>query len=97
LQLYAGPAITRAMPPEPDLRRKRLLWRASHRGVREMDLIFGGFVAARLQAFSGDDLDELERLIDLPDQDLYAWITRQTPVPDARRSAMLDALIAYRP
>ena len=80
-----------------DDRRKRLLWRASHRGVREMDLLFGGFVARGLARFSDNELEELEALIDLPDQDLYAWITGAEPVPDARRSVMLDALIAFRP
>ena len=80
-----------------DDRRKRLLWRASHRGVREMDLLFGGFVARGLARFSDNELEELEALIDLPDQDLYAWITGQAAVPEANRSTMLDALIAFRP
>ncbi|HQX85830.1 MAG TPA: succinate dehydrogenase assembly factor 2, partial [Aestuariivirga sp.] len=34
-------------PAEPiELRRKRLLWRSSHRGIREMDLLMGGFARA---------------------------------------------------
>ena len=80
-----------------DHRRRRLLWRASHRGVREMDVLFGGFVAARLASFDESDLKQLETLIDVPDHDLYAWITGQEAVPEVLRSAMLDAMIAFRP
>jgi antitoxin CptB len=97
LQLNHRAAIKPAMPAEPDARRKRLLWRASHRGVREMDLLLGGFVARGLDRFSDSEVAALEQLIDLPDQDLYAWITGQAPAPEAQRSALLDALIAFRP
>ena len=31
-----------------DHRRKQLLYRANHRGIKEMDLILGGFATARL-------------------------------------------------
>jgi len=44
-----------------DTRRKRLLWRASHRGIREMDLILGGFATARIDTMTPAELDQLGR------------------------------------
>lgn len=58
-----------------DDRRKRLLFRCWHRGTREMDLILGRFADAEIGNLSEDDLTELERLLDVPDPDLYAAIT----------------------
>jgi len=78
-------------------RRKRLLWRASHRGIREMDLILGGFAGARIAAMTQAELDQLEAVIELPDQELLAWATRQEPVPVHLRSPLLDEILDFRP
>jgi antitoxin CptB len=62
-------------------RRRKLLFRSWHRGIREMDLIMGGFADATIAEMSDSDLDELERLLDVPDQIIYAWITGDEPIP----------------
>lgn len=63
-----------------DVRRKRLLFRCWHRGTREMDLILGRFADARIADLSDAEVDELEKLLDLPDADLYAALTGARPV-----------------
>lgn len=65
-----------------DARRRRLLFRATHRGTHENDLMIGGFVRTHLAAFSAEDFDVLEALLDLPDTDLADWLTGRRPVPD---------------
>jgi antitoxin CptB len=80
-----------------DITRKRLLWRATHRGIKEMDLIAGGFAAARLASMSDDELREFESLMELPDQDLLSWATKQNDVPATLQSALLQELISFRP
>jgi antitoxin CptB len=64
-----------------DLRRRKLLFRSWHRGLREMDLIMGGFADARVEGLNEGELTEFERLIDVPDRDLLAWITGEEAVP----------------
>ena len=61
-----------------DDRRKRLLFRCWHRGTREMDLILGRFADAEIASLSDDELAQLERLIEVPDPDLYAALTGDT-------------------
>jgi antitoxin CptB len=65
-----------------DLRRRELLFRCWHRGMREMDLIMGRFADSALAELSDDELADLERLIDLPDRDLLAWVTGEVAVPN---------------
>jgi antitoxin CptB len=78
--------------PEPallDLRRRRLLFRATHRGTHETDLLVGGFVASRIHSLTPAEMDALEAVMELPDPDLADWLTGRLPVPDEVASPML--------
>ncbi len=79
--------------PTPALtRRRRLLFRATHRGSHETDILLGGFVSARLHTFTDFDIDALEEIMELPDSDLADWLTGRRPVPPDADSPMLRAL-----
>jgi antitoxin CptB len=54
-----------------DARRKRLLFRCWHRGTKEMDYILGRFADAHIADLSEEEVADFERLIELPDPDLY--------------------------
>ena len=79
-----------------DNRRKRLLFRCWHRGTREMDLILGRFADAEIATLADDELDELERLIEVPDPDLYAALTGARPLPQGYAPALLNRIRAFR-
>jgi antitoxin CptB len=83
--------------PETQIRRKRLLWRATHRGIKEMDLILGGFVTRNLDGFSDAEIAELERIMDIPDQDMLSWATKQASIPAEQASPLLARILAYTP
>jgi antitoxin CptB len=68
-------------PEALDQRRRRLLFRATHRGTRENDILFGGFVSARLADFTTEDLAALEELLEIPDPQLADWLTGRAPMP----------------
>jgi antitoxin CptB len=68
-------------PEALDQRRRRLLFRATHRGTREADLLVGGFVAARLAGFTDGELSALEEILELPDPLLADWLTGRAPLP----------------
>ena len=63
-----------------DPRRRRLLFRAWHRGTREMDLLMGSFADASLKQMSEDDLVVFEALCEVPDRDIFAWLTGKEEV-----------------
>jgi antitoxin CptB len=65
----------------PDIRRRRLLFRATHRGTFENDLMIGGFVRAHLVSLTETDLDALEAVMEMPDTDLADWLTGRVPIP----------------
>jgi antitoxin CptB len=75
-----------------DTRRRRLLFRAWRRGVREMDLIVGRFADAHIAAFDAAGLDDFERLIEAPNAELYAWVLGAEAVPAIYDTAVLAKL-----
>ncbi len=81
--------MTESDPALLDTRRRRLLYRATHRGTHENDLLIGGFVASRLAQFTDSELAELEDLLELPDPDLNNWLTGRRPIPPEADTAML--------
>lgn len=78
-----------------DVRRKRVLYRACHRGFKEADLLLGGFARARLADMSAAELDAFEALLALPDPDLFAWIKGGAAAPAELEGPLLDALRAF--
>lgn len=78
--------------PDLETRRKRLRYRAWHRGFKEADLIMGRFADARLDDLSEIDLTEFERLLDAPDQEVYGWIIGRAEAPDNYKTPLLSEL-----
>jgi antitoxin CptB len=74
---------------DPDIRRRRLLFRSTHRGTFENDLMIGGFVRAHLAVLTETDLDALEAVMEMPDTDLADWLTGRVPIPPEEATPML--------
>jgi antitoxin CptB len=76
------------------IRRKRLRYRAWHRGTKEMDLILGPFADANVDAYGEAELDRLEALMDEEDPPLLKWVMRQEEPPRHVDRNFLDLVIA---
>jgi antitoxin CptB len=77
-----------------ETRRKRLFFRAQRRGFKEADLIFGAFAEAHLESLGEPELDDFEALLAAPDQDVYAWLKGDAPVPAAYDNSVFARLKA---
>jgi antitoxin CptB len=71
-----------------DERRRRLLFRSWHTGIREVDLIMGPFADACLAGLSDADLDIYENLLTVPSPVLMAWVMGES-APVAEYDAAL--------
>jgi antitoxin CptB len=93
-RLYDTALMSEPHSPPLDARRRRLLFRATHRGTFENDLMLGGFLRAHLATLDDADLTALEALLELPDPDLADWLTGRAPVPPEQDTAMLRRIRA---
>ena len=61
--------------------RKRLQFRAWHRGTREADLIMGPFADREVSGMDAAGLEEFEKLLHCNDPDVYDWLTGKAVTP----------------
>ena len=81
------------MTETPDARLRRLGMRSWRRGIRECDLILGGWADVHLAGLGAGDLDAYEALLAESDHDIYAWISGAAPTP-AGHSALVARITA---
>lgn len=78
-------------------RKRRILYRATHRGTYETDLIIGSFAQRHIAGMDQPALDALEALMDYADIDLADWLTGRQPIPDFADSQMLRRIRCEAP
>ena len=90
------------MAPQKDagddiaMRRRRLKYRAWHRGTREMDRVLGPDADAHADGLNEAELLRLETFMAEEDTDLLKWVMGQEVPPPSVDHALLASLIAFR-
>ena len=79
---------------DPAARRRRLVFRASHRGMKEIDILLARFLDRELAGMSDAEITEFEALLKIPDQDFYAMLVKDRPVPERYDTDLMRRLIA---
>jgi antitoxin CptB len=75
--------------------RKRLRFRAWHRGMREVDLILGRFADARLAGLDVAGLAAFEAVLEQPDPEILGWITGEFAVPAEYDTPLMREIAAF--
>ncbi len=73
--------------------KKAILYRSAHRGVKEADILLGGFVEQYIDEFVPEDLKDLELLLEVNDNDLVNWLFSLGGKPPVKLSqSIIDKL-----
>tara|TARA_Y100000590_G_C15553308_1_gene951758 strand:- start:6 stop:260 length:255 start_codon:yes stop_codon:yes gene_type:complete len=56
-----------------EILKKQIIYRSTHRGTKEMDLLLGSFVKKNIDKFSDIELKNLENLMKMEDEILQKW------------------------
>ena len=75
--------------------RRKLHFRAWHRGTCEADLLMGSFADRHLQAFSDEELRQFESLLDQSDPEIDDWMTGRLPVPHEYATHVMALLMRF--
>ena len=59
------------MSEKLEIFKKKLLYRASYRGTKEMDILLTKFVQKYLNSFSDEQLRQLEKFLEFEDEVIY--------------------------
>ncbi|MCP5085702.1 MAG: succinate dehydrogenase assembly factor 2 [Rhodobacteraceae bacterium] len=77
-----------------ETRLRRLKMRSWRRGMKEMDLILGGYADTEMPKLDDAALDAHETLMEENDQDLYLWVCGVGEAPEPLKPA-LERVSAY--
>lgn len=77
MSLLTNEDFFEALSPE----RKKLYWRSIKRGMKENDLILGGFAKAYLHLLTDEEVGQFADILHCFDQDIINWMTGKAPVP----------------
>ena len=84
--------LFRMEPMDRDARLKRLRFRAWHRGIREADLLVGGYFERWHSAWGEAELDWFEALLEEQDVDIVGWAMGTVAVPERWQGEMMSRL-----
>ena len=56
-----------------EILKKQIIYRSTHRGTKELDILLGNFVKKYIDILNESDLLDLQNLLLLEDEILYKW------------------------
>ena len=59
------------MPTDIEQIKKKIIYRSNYRGTKEMDKLLGAFTNKYLDVLNFDELNELVKLLEIDDNNLY--------------------------
>ena len=76
--------------------KKKIKYRSSYRGTKEMDLLLSSFVLTVVDIFSHEELKKLEDFLSCNDEDLSNFYLNDTPIKDFSDKKILNLFITYK-
>ena len=77
---------------DQDVAYNRLRWTCSHRAMREMDVILGGFLDKHYLELTPSQADAFTRLADMEDLELWPLVTGKKASQDPAEAEILAML-----
>lgn len=76
-----------------DYLKKKLLYKSTHRGCKETDLLFSKFVNQYLDYMNEAELLDYEIILNQTDADVVSWVMGHTDVPKNLQSSIMIKLL----
>ncbi len=73
-------------------RKRRLRFRATHRGTKEADIVVGGFMEAGIEAWGETEVLWFEALMHEQDADILAWAIGKAVPPERFGGPLMEAM-----
>ena len=77
------------------LRRKKILFKCTHRGTKALDILLGNFVSNHINLLKPKELDYLEVILGFNDIDLYKILTNKKEIDKKMNKLLLKKIIKF--
>ncbi len=76
-------------------RQKKLLFKCTHRGTKELDVLLGRYVSYNISSFNVDQLSDLEVILDLNDLYLFNILTNKEKINNNINKKLIKSIIKF--
>ena len=76
--------------------KKKIKYRASYRGTKEMDLLLTSFVSSIINILSHDELKKLDIFLNFNDEDISNFYLKNIPIPTFDGQKILDLFSGHK-
>ena len=83
------------VPASMPLRLRRALYRATHRGTKELDWLVGRFAEAHAPAMTDAELGRFEIFLTVQDPDIHDWIMNPGLIPPVEFAGIIAGIRAF--
>ena len=73
--------------------KKKIIYKASHRGSKEMDILLGSFINKYIELFNENELNLFDSIIECDDEEIYQWILGKKVVPNEHQNRVFSLLL----
>tara|TARA_B100001121_G_scaffold275433_1_gene263929 strand:- start:41 stop:301 length:261 start_codon:yes stop_codon:yes gene_type:complete len=77
--------------------KKRIIYRASYRGTKEMDMLISSFVKSIIESLNEEELLELEKFVNLSDEDLIKLNKSFTNIKEHISNKIYKSFYNFKP
>jgi len=76
--------------------KKKIKYRSSYRGTKEMDLLLGSFASKLVDSFSQEELIKLDDFMNCSDEDINNFYLNRTPIRSFEDKKILDLFLKHK-
>ena len=79
-----------------EILKKKLLYRSSYRGTKEMDILLSSFVKFYIDKFTKKELEDLNKLLDLEDEVIFNFYEKNISNDSIKNNSISSHLKKFK-
>ena len=77
------------------LRKKKILFKCTHRGTKELDILLGNYVSQHINLLKSKELDNLDIILNFSDLDLFKILTKKKKIDNKMNKYFIKKIIKF--
>jgi len=77
------------------IRKKKILFKCTHRGTKELDILLGNYVSRHINELKSKELDYLDIILSFNDMDLFKILTKKKEINEKMNKHFVKKIIKF--
>ena len=77
------------------MRKKKILFKCTHRGTKELDILLGNYVSNHINKLKSKELDYLDVILDFNDMDLFKILSKKKKINEKMNKLFVKKIIKF--